>query len=58
MMALFGMETVALETPLTAESADCTFLVQETPHIMPLTLSSMVLVWPSAAFSAVSGEDV
>lgn len=47
--ALSGMLTSALETPSTPSSADRTFLTQPTPHVMPVTLSSTVLVSASAA---------
>jgi len=37
--ALSGMETLALVTPSTLESADCTFLTQPTPQVIPVIFS-------------------
>ncbi len=51
--ALFGMLTTALETPSTPVSADCTFLTQPTPHVMPVTLSLTVFVAASSVLTSV-----
>lgn len=52
--ALFGIATSAFVTPATPVSADCTFLVHPTPHVIPVTSSETVF----SSTSAVDGEEV